>query len=220
MQFRLIGFPVRVDVSFAIVVALLGAGRGDLWLVLLWVAVVFVSILVHELGHATVARAYGCEPSITLFAMGGLTQWGGVRLGPLPLVVIGLAGPMAGFALGAAVLLLAGALPPEAPFLARLAVQDLLWVNFGWGLLNLLPVLPLDGGQVVRSLLHAARGREDDRLPLKVSVVVGGAACALALSVGMLWAAMLAGLITWSNWSALRQIGWRRPAPGDRVPPG
>jgi Zn-dependent protease len=220
MQFRLLGFPVRVDVSFAIVVALLGAGRGDLWLVLLWIAVVFVSILVHELGHAAVARAYGCEPSITLFAMGGLTQWSGVRLGPLPLVVVGLAGPMAGFALGGAVLALAGALPPEAPFLARLAVQDLLWVNFGWGLLNLLPVLPLDGGQVVRSLLHAARGREDDRLPLKVSVVVGGAACALALSVGMLWAAMLAGLITWSNWSALRQIGWRRPAPGDRVPPG
>jgi Zn-dependent protease len=195
MQFRLIGFPVRVDVSFAIVVALLGAGRGDLWLVLLWVAVVFVSILVHEL-------------------------WGGVRLRPLPLVVVSLAGPMAGFALGGAVLALAGALPPEAPFLARLAVQDLLWVNFGWGLLNLLPVLPLDGGQVVRSLLHAARGREDDRLPLKVSVVVGGAACALALSVGMLWAAMLAGLITWSNWSALRQIGWRRPAPGDPVSPG
>ena len=213
MRFRLLGFPVRVDASFLIVVAMLGAGRADLWLVLLWVAVVFVSILVHEAGHATVARAYGCRPSITLFAMGGLTQWsGGPPLSPLRHVLVSLAGPVAGFALGGLVLVAGRALPPEAPFLAQLAVQDLLWVNFGWGLLNLLPVLPLDGGQVLRSLLHAARGREDDRLPLKVSVFVGGLAAVLALYAGMLWATMLAGLITWSNWSSLRRIGWRPTA--------
>jgi Zn-dependent protease len=214
MQFRLFGFPVRVDVSFLIVVAMLGAARGDLWLVLLWVAVVFVSILVHEAGHAAVARAYGCRPSITLFAMGGLTQWSGEpRLSHLRHVAVSLAGPVAGFALGGVVLAASSALPPESPFLAQLAVRDLLWVNFGWGLLNLLPVLPLDGGQVLRSLLHAARGREDDRLPLKISVFVGGFAAVLALYAGMLWATMLAGLITWSNWSSLRRIGWRPPAP-------
>ena len=220
MQFRLLGFPVRVDVSFAIVVAMLGAGRGDLWLVLLWVAVVFVSILVHEVGHAAVARAFGCQPSITLFAMGGLTQWsGGPRLSPLGHVGVSLAGPLAGFAFGGLVLAVGPALPPESPLLAQLAIQDLLWVNFGWGLLNLLPVLPLDGGQVLRSLLHAARGKEDDRLPLKISVFVGGVAAVLALSAGMLWAAMLAGLITWSNASSLRRIGWRRPVP-DAPRPG
>jgi Zn-dependent protease len=213
MQFRLLGVPVRVDVSFLIVVAMLGAARADLWLVLLWVAVVFVSILVHEAGHAAVARAYGCRPSITLFAMGGLTQWSGEpRLSHLRHVVVSLAGPMAGFALGGLVLVASSALPPGSSFFAQLAVRDLLWVNFGWGLLNLLPVLPLDGGQVLRSLLHAG-GREDDRLPLKVSVFVGGFAAALALYAGLLWATMLAGLITWSNWSSLRRIGWRPPAP-------
>jgi hypothetical protein len=189
MQFRLLGFPVRVDVSFLIVVAMLGAGRGDLWLMLLWVAVVFVSILVHEAGHASVARAYGCQPSITLFAMGGLTQWsGGPELSPLRHVLVSLAGPLAGFALGGLVVVVWRALPPEAPFLAQLAVRDLLWVNF--------------------------------RLPLKVSVFVGGFAAVLALYAGMLWATMLAGLITWSNWSALRRIGWRRSPPDSPTPPG
>jgi Zn-dependent protease len=81
-------------------------------------------------------------------------------------------------------------------------------------------VLPLDGGQVLRSFLHAARGRHDERLPLKVSVFVGGFAAVLALYAGMLWATMLAGLITWSNWSALRRIGWRRSPPDSPTPPG
>lgn len=219
MRFRLLGFPVRVDVSFAIVAALLGAGRGELGLLLLWVAVVFVSILAHELGHAAVARAYGCRPSITLFAMGGLTQWSGPALGHLGQVWVGLAGPLAGFALGGLVLAVDRALPPEVPFLARLAVRDLLWVNFGWGLLNLLPVLPLDGGQVLRSLLRAARGREEDRLPLGISVVVGGIAAGLALYAGLWWAAMLAGLITWSNAQALRELGRRARSRADRSAP-
>ncbi len=185
--------------------ALLGAGRGELLPLLVWVAVVFVSILVHELGHAFLARAYGCRPSIALFAMGGLTQWR-EPLGHLRLVVVSLAGPLAGFALGALVLIGSGALPEDAPWLAKLAVRDLLWVNFGWGLLNLLPVLPLDGGQVLRSLLHAARSREDERLPLLISVGVGGVGVVLAVFSGLWWAGLLAGLLTWSNWTGLRRL--------------
>lgn len=216
MQFRLLGFPVRVDVSFWIVAAMLGATRSDLSLLLVWVAVVFVSVLIHELGHATLARVYGHEPSITLYSMGGLTAWRPrPDFGPLRQVTVSLAGPMAGFAFGGAVFGIAPALPPDAPFAIQVAVRDLLWVNFGWGLLNLLPVLPLDGGHALRSLFHAARGRADDRLPLKISIVVGGAAAVGALLYGMFFAAMLAGTFTYENFRSLRRIGAGTRSPAD-----
>ncbi len=71
MRFRLAGFPVEIHPSFFILAVLLGLGAGDVRLILLWVAVVFVSILTHELGHAIVGRSYGLQPQIRLYSMGG-----------------------------------------------------------------------------------------------------------------------------------------------------
>ncbi len=79
MRFRILGFPVHVQPFFLLVAALLGGMRNDLTLILIWVAVVFVSVLAHELGHALVARAYGQQPSILLYSMGGLTSFQPLR---------------------------------------------------------------------------------------------------------------------------------------------
>ena len=70
MHFRLLGFPIRVHPFFWLVAVFLGVGTGknetDPVELLTWVAVVFVSILIHELGHAIMKRAYGGHPWITL----------------------------------------------------------------------------------------------------------------------------------------------------------
>src|SRR5690242_1597681 len=79
--FSLFGVPVRIASSFwfiAILFGTQGVGRSAssekaLAEALIWTAIVFVSILLHEFGHATAARAFGAEPSITLHALGGLT---------------------------------------------------------------------------------------------------------------------------------------------------
>ena len=211
MHFRLFGFPVHVHPLFFVVVALLGARQSDLGLILVWVAAVFVSILVHELGHASVARAFGLRPSIQLYSMGGVTRFTPQpRLTHRQSMAISLAGPGAGFLLGGIIWVASLGTPPAVPFVVHQAMRDLLWVNFGWGLLNLLPILPLDGGNVLRSFLQGVRRNPDDRLALQISISFGGLACLAALTYGLLWAAMIAALITWDNYQSLARFGWGR----------
>jgi membrane-associated protease RseP (regulator of RpoE activity) len=211
MRFRILGFPVQVHPFFFLVAALLGGTQNDLTLILVWVAVVFVSVLAHELGHALAARANGQQPSILLYSMGGLTRFQPLReLTPGQSIAISLAGPGAGFLVGSLVWAASQSVPPDASFVVRVAVHDLLWVNFGWGFLNLLPILPLDGGNVVRSVLHAVRRRPDERLALLISITVGGLACLAAFNYGLVWAAVIAALITFNNYQALSRLGWTR----------
>lgn len=205
MSFRLFGFPVTIDGGFVLVALLLGAGRADYPVALIiWVAVVFVSILIHELGHAVAARAFGYAPSIRLYAMGGLTSWR-TEAEPVPRrrLIVSLAGPVAGFLVGGTVWAVRDLVSVDS-FAMRVLVGDLLWVNIGWGALNLIPMYPLDGGQVLRSVLHAVRG-PDDRLPLQISIGIGVVATTLALLNGWLWAGFLAGLLTFENFRLLRQ---------------
>jgi hypothetical protein len=98
-------------------------------------------------------RAFGQDPVIDLHGMGGTTSWTPRR--PLrwyERVSISLAGPAVGLVIGAAVFFLVGSgllrLESRA---ARIFVDDFLWVNIAWGEFNLLPILPLDGGNMLAS---------------------------------------------------------------------
>ena len=219
-RFGLFGFPVRVDPSFWIVSVLLGLKSGDAGTVAIWVAVVFVSILAHELGHAAMGRALGLFGSIELYSMGGLTRWyAGRTARPRQDIAISLAGPLTGLALGAAVWGYVQLQGRPEPYYWRVAVVDLLWVNLGWALLNLLPISPLDGGHVTASAIHWIRGYRDDGLPLIVSVLFGVAAVVAAVLFHMFWAALLAVWFTLGSAAALRRYGRlrRQDLPGGAV---
>jgi hypothetical protein len=128
MRFRILGFPVHVHPFFFLVAALVGGMQNDLTLILVWVAIVFVSVLAHELGHALVARVHGQQPSIMLYAMGGLTSFQPLRrLTHGQSIAISLAGPGAGFLVGGLVWLASQSVPPGAPFVIHVAMHDLLW---------------------------------------------------------------------------------------------
>jgi Zn-dependent protease len=205
-RFVLLGFPVRVDLSFWLVAALIAAGRPP-ELVLLWVGVVFVSILVHELGHAVVARHYGMRPRIDLYSMGGLTSFGeSRRLTPGRSIALSLAGPTFGFALGGLVLLGERFLPPDAHYYARVAVRDLVWVNLGWGLVNLLPVLPLDGGSVMRRLIEIVKKRSDEPLALRVSMTVAGGVTLWAFFSQLYLASFIGAYLCYINYQQYRRL--------------
>ena len=116
---------------------------------LLWLGIISVSVLVHELGHAASSRWFGYNAVIQLVGLGGTTQT--VAKDPTqPLALpwheefrIVLAGPVFGFALGAvAKLLLVLTHPPEV---LAYVLQGTFWANTFWAVLNLMPVTPLDG---------------------------------------------------------------------------
>ncbi len=202
--FTLAGFPIQIHWSFFLMAALLGFSN-DLYVLLVWVGVVLVSVLLHEMGHALVGRRFGMQPEIFLYGMGGLTSWRtGRRLTRGQSILVSVAGPGAGLLLGAVVWGIMLIDMPELNPLGRMALRSLLWVNIIWSVLNLLPILPLDGGNVMRSLVHILKGGVDDRLPRQISVAVAAAGAVAALLYGMTFAAIFAGYLAFTNYQALR----------------
>jgi Zn-dependent protease len=118
------------------------------FVVVSWMFIVFVSVLVHELGHAVASRAFGYQPTITLAWLGGHTQPNAP--GPIPWgrdVVLTLAGPLFGLLLGLACWVAHSALESPSPALAYILRAGYM-ANFFWAVLNMVPVLPLDGGRI------------------------------------------------------------------------
>lgn len=216
LNFQLFNFPVRVHISFFIVAIILGLSSANqpngIFYLALWVLIVLFSVLLHELGHAVAAEYYGRSPRIELYSMGGLTISTRNSLLSYPKeILISFAGPLAGMLLGGLIFVLLRFLPPvENPFLRFIAAQ-LLWVNIGWGIVNLIPILPLDGGQIMLNLYHWLRNPYDNRTPYIISIVFG-ILCVIAALVflgrGGLYIVLLAGWLTYNNYMALRQGYW------------
>jgi len=183
LRFSAFGIPVRVHPGFWLISALMG--RGALQnpdygptLLLIWIGCVFVSILVHEFGHALTADRFGWSPEVVLYYMGGYAAYMPTRgHTPRRSILISLAGPGAGFVLYGMVVLIEWVyLQYAVPNILTLwAFGQLKWINLGWGLVNLLPVLPLDGGRVSEELCGLWRRRDGYELSVKIGMVIGGA---------------------------------------------
>lgn len=204
---RIFGIPVSVDLTFLIVAALLSSSwtGGEPSLLLLGIGVVVFSILIHELGHAFVFRSLGAAPSIRLTGFGGLTSAhstgrGWPRWGQL---VATAAGPAAGFLLAGVAWTLQRTLPVPN-LMTLIALEVFVYLNVLWSALNLLPIFPLDGGQLLRELLRLFRRRNPERTSVLVSIVVGLAAAGLALSVQEYWGAAIAAYLVFVNWGSLQ----------------
>jgi Zn-dependent protease len=205
---KIFRIPIKVEPYFFLIVIFLGLGRArSLSLMIEWVAVVCFSIVLHELGHALVGRAFGLEPQIRLYQMGGLTSWKtGKDLSAARQVAISLAGPGIGLLFGLVVLLLGQTVLAYQSEFALLIYSDLLWVNIGWGLCNLLPILPMDGGQVMATLETSLR-KANDRVvshtfSLLAALLIGIAAFNWhALWIGFLgfYFAYLNGSVLWTQ---------------------
>lgn len=182
-----------------------GTSGQDMTRLPVWAAIVFVSVLLHELGHALMGKRFGLTPRIELHGMGGTTSWtAGRDVGHARGIAISLAGPFAGFILGGLVLLVRRHVPGAEGALGKYAVQQLLWVNIGWGIINLAPMLPLDGGNVMRGFLQIATGGKGERAARYVSIAIAGLLGIYALLTSWLWLGILAAYFAFFNVQALR----------------
>lgn len=170
--------PITIFPSFWIVAALIGFLYSQSIVgTLIWTFVIFISVLFHELGHAITAKAFGLTPRIELVAMGGATYHQGERLSFWRKFFVILNGPLFGLLLFLIATLLLQlpqiAASQIAPILSLLQV-----VNLFWTIVNLIPVIPLDGGHLLRVVLEAIFGIKGFRYTL-----IFGATFSLAISL-------------------------------------
>lgn len=196
---------------------------------LIFILAATVSILVHEFGHAlTGLRLGGGHANVVLWAFGGLAINQGGRFSKTGRFWMIAAGPGAGFLLGGVVVLaLAAAFGPrDALSLTGTAlfgsgsplgertwdffvdrrplwslIQSMLWINFWWGMINLLPITPLDGGQIAE-LYVKPRTRV---LQIAIAAAVGMAVVG-ALWMGSLYVPLLFGYLAWRNYQELQRF--------------
>ena len=125
---------------------------------LLWLVILFTSVVVHELAHSLVARRRGGEVhEILLFPLGGISKMESLPETPGDELAIAAAGPLTSLALGAGALLLAlaaGATVMPVDLIGGAWLARVGWMNLLLGVFNLLPAFPLDGGRVLRAVLE------------------------------------------------------------------
>jgi Zn-dependent protease/predicted transcriptional regulator len=129
-------------------------------------ALFFVSIILHELSHAAVAKARGLPVrSITLFALGGVAQIEKDATDPKTEFWVAIVGPIASVVIGSACLGIASVLgwrtstAPETPLVAMLMWLGV--INIALGVFNMIPGYPLDGGRVFRAIVWWVTGDAD-----------------------------------------------------------
>ncbi len=196
---RLFGIPVEIHASWVLALAFLTVSFQEEYRRLLlpsWATwgmgllsglALFASVLLHEMGHALVARRFGTEVRrITLFIFGGVAQLAREMGRPAHELAVALAGPAVSLILAVAAGLLAWSRPgpPWTHLFVSLAVA-----NGGMLAFNLVPAFPLDGGRVLRAFLWYLSG-DLERASLWAGGVAYGAAGLMVL--GGVWA-LLAG---------------------------
>lgn len=175
-QFRILGFPVHVRSGFVLFMILLAiVPRGGNREFGFWLAgAVAAFTLIHELGHALVARRAGAEAEISLEFMAGYASY----RSPRPLsrwwtIAISLAGPVTHITTGVAILIGMGVNPLERDSVVSSdAAQAIWWAGPIIGAFNLIPVMPLDGGHVVATMLDRVLPGRASRVMLYASAAV------------------------------------------------
>ena len=209
----------------------LNAGVGFV----IWTIGVLLSILVHELGHALAFRYFGIDADIVLYHFGGLAiprssmAFGRqARLSPKQHIIVSFAGPAAqiGLAIVAIAIFRVGSyyvinpLPFfKLPFLeqgkglgsvAWLILQyALIYASVWWALLNLLPVYPLDGGQIARDVFLLVDYRDGIRKSLILSIVAGAGIALWAFTSDQRFLGFMFGLLAYSSYQALQAYSGR-----------
>ncbi|HEV7923699.1 MAG TPA: M50 family metallopeptidase [Thermoanaerobaculia bacterium] len=212
------GTSIDVDLSFILLTLLFVATAYDerqgIQYALIWAPILFVSILVHELAHAAAIGLFGYGSSqIVLGGIGGVTM-NARRSRPWHDMVISAAGPLASFAIWWGTSLFMARYPLRDPMLVAL-LPRLADANLIWGIFNLVPVPPLDGGSVVRNFLRLFLS---DRISFVITTWLAMITAAVLVVIGFrihqYFVIVLMGYYlyaNWQKWQYFREHGY----PGD-----
>lgn len=214
------GTSIDVDFSFLMLIVLFVLTNHDpnqpFQYALVWAPIVFVSVLVHEMAHAAAIALFGYGSSrIVLGGMGGVTI-SSRRARPWHDMVISLAGPIASFLMAwltRVMMLNLAAASTDAMLVVLL--PKLYWANIAWGIFNLLPVSPLDGGHAVRNFLRTfLKERPAFIIAVWIAMIGGTGFVVLSLVGRQFFIALLIGWFVYLNFQQW-QLFKERGIPGD-----
>ncbi|MDR1053166.1 MAG: site-2 protease family protein [Planctomycetaceae bacterium] len=227
VNFKFLNFRIRIHPFFWVLAALLfmhtriDSLREWLLMMAAWVCAVFISVLVHELGHALVFRyIFSVESHIMLHGMGGVTipfapprRYYGLK-GVACKIFLYAAGCLSGFVLAAiAAGLLVAINVQQNEFSPLYIIKFFLWctmfVSVVWGIFNLLPIYPFDGGQISREIFLFFSPRKGLANSLVISIVTAGICIWLCITRQMFFAAIIVGFFAYQNYIELTRQSFR-----------
>ena len=175
------------------------SNSSDILLVLVFVFAGFLSIMIHELGHALTIQRYGLPAAITLQAFGGYASFPVGKLDRKQSFVVTAAGPALQLVFGVLLIILAPnlSIPEGSLFLPFL--RDLIWVSIAWSILNCLPVYPMDGGQMMAAILGPKKQHNVHLISSIVAVIIGVAGY---LYLGTILLPIFMVFFAWQNWQS------------------
>lgn len=199
--------PILIHPFFWVLASVIGVLYGGISvLALVWIVIVFISVLFHEMGHAITALVFGQHPQISLVGLGGLTTYEGKGLNYLKQFLIVLNGPVFGLVL--------------CFFCYQISIKEIfqnaylvyffsgMWkINLFWSVINLLPIMPLDGGQLMRIVFEAIFGERGFRIAIFLGMILAFALaiCSFIFLKGFWIAGMIFFLFAYQNFELFRK---------------
>lgn len=225
VRFTVANVPVLVQPLFWLGAFLLGLsffGQSQIQALVVWVPIVFFAVLVHEMGHALMGRRFGLDPEVHLLMLGGRTVWSsGRRLTPGPSILVSFAGPAVGLVLGGAMVAIARYVSLPSTFLVQAAVTSFIWTNLGWAIFNLVPIVGLDGGNIMAAVFEKFGGAKGVRWAHLLSIFIAGGLAVYFISGGNFFMAFMLGLMAVENYQRWQLAAhWNegmKPQPGRPV---
>ena len=204
-RFNIFGIPVTIEPWFWATMAFIGgilqANTAErLLMVALFVMAGFISILIHELGHALTIRKFGLPTQITLSAFGGYATHPAGVLSRTQSFLVTAAGPAIQIVFGVIVWIISERMIFPSGQIHYFV--NILWIiSLIWAIFNCLPIFPLDGGQMLAAILGPRRAKGLHLTGIVCAVVVG----IWGFSAGYTLAAIFMGLFAYQNYQMLQQ---------------
>jgi stage IV sporulation protein FB len=210
VEFTLFKIPIRVEPVFWISLCLIGylgnmnsdmASDVMIMDILLFVMAGFISILIHELGHALMVKKYKLPTEIVLSSFGGYATYPIGILTRLQSFLVTLAGPLIQFVFGIALFFLLPYLHlPES--MIEQFFSYLIGVSLIWSVLNCVPVIPLDGGRMMEAILGPCR----IKTTLMISMLVAITICIIGFTYGLHIMGIFMAMYAFQNFQAWEQF--------------
>jgi len=229
ISFKFFGFPTTIQPFFWLIAAIitainLGSINNDMpiWFTKLFLGMagVLLSILVHELGHAFTFRHLFRTPcTIVLHGFGGSAiplqpySRGYGFMGAMANGFLSFSGPLAGFVLAFVMIVILTMIPANEGLASQMFIFFLKWtalISIFWGIFNLLPIYPMDGGHISREIFLFFFPRRGVEISLIVSILTAALLAVMALQSERIFIAFLFAYFAYQNYQEMTFGSFRR----------